>query len=252
MLMSSSLVKFEGKDHRLSTVYEILDQKIIEIEDEASSFAFRLPFCNANYRAKVRVVDFYPDNITQFVRPKKAPSDMDILSDAESCSSYENDTQESRHDGEWAWHFMLKLEDASEKGEQATFWVVLDNPMTERLTDLTATNLANPRQAEFLEAFREKMFILWGNLEELKNSQKSKRSRGKRVSGQGPPPDSDDDEQVVITTEVPRDKIQNTPFECCIRQYGIKVPEQDPKRADAGDGKRWQRMYGMFGTRIRD
>lgn len=42
----------------------------------------------------------------------------------------------------------------------------------------------------------------------------------------------------------------NRGFTACIQQYGIKVPEEDDSKADAGKGERWQRMYGLFGTMI--
>lgn len=44
--------------------------------------------------------------------------------------------------------------------------------------------------------------------------------------------------------------VANKGFTCCIQQYGIKVPEKSSTRADAGDGMRWKRMYGLFGTSI--
>jgi hypothetical protein len=43
---------------------------------------------------------------------------------------------------------------------------------------------------------------------------------------------------------------KNKPFTCCIRQYGIKVKENDSSKADALNGDRWQRMFGLFGTQI--
>jgi protection-of-telomeres protein 1 len=43
---------------------------------------------------------------------------------------------------------------------------------------------------------------------------------------------------------------KNKPFTCCIQQYGVKIPEKDRSKANAGDGKRWQRMFGIFGTTI--
>jgi len=43
---------------------------------------------------------------------------------------------------------------------------------------------------------------------------------------------------------------KNKAFTCCIRQYGVKVDEENPAKADAGKGKRWQRMFGLFGTQI--
>ncbi|POS87562.1 hypothetical protein EPUL_000914 [Erysiphe pulchra] len=42
----------------------------------------------------------------------------------------------------------------------------------------------------------------------------------------------------------------NKAFTCCIQQYGVKVPEDDVSKADAGHHMRWQRLYGLFGTII--
>ena len=44
--------------------------------------------------------------------------------------------------------------------------------------------------------------------------------------------------------------VRNKAFTCCIQQYGIKVQEKSYARADAGDGMRWKRMFGLFGTSI--
>jgi protection-of-telomeres protein 1 len=44
--------------------------------------------------------------------------------------------------------------------------------------------------------------------------------------------------------------INNKAFTCCIRQYGVKVPEKDSSKANAGDGLRWERRFGLFGTMI--
>jgi protection-of-telomeres protein 1 len=44
---------------------------------------------------------------------------------------------------------------------------------------------------------------------------------------------------------------KNKPFTCCIREYGVQVSEDDEKKMDAGEGKRWERVFGLFGTMIR-
>ena len=54
-----------------------------------------------------------------------------------------------------------------------------------------------------------------------------------------------------IKVELLKIKPKNKAFECCIKQYGIRVSEEDPEKADAGEGKRWQRVFGLFGTLIK-
>ena len=43
---------------------------------------------------------------------------------------------------------------------------------------------------------------------------------------------------------------RNKPFTCCIRQYGVKLKEKDPSKANTVTGERWQRMFGLFDTFI--
>jgi protection-of-telomeres protein 1 len=69
----------------------------------------------------------------------------------------------------------------------------------------------NPNE---LKQLRERLFILWGDLEEVK----------KKTNKEG---------------EVPVPK--NRPFECVIQEYGV----QD-------DDKEWIRMHRMTGTTIRE
>jgi protection of telomeres protein 1 len=57
--------------------------------------------------------------------------------------------------------------------------------------------------------------------------------------------DKQDPESTILSLPV-----TNKAFTCCIQQYGIKVPEKSSVRADAGDGMRWKRMFGLFGTSI--
>ncbi|TGO13151.1 hypothetical protein BTUL_0076g00510 [Botrytis tulipae] len=46
-------------------------------------------------------------------------------------------------------------------------------------------------------------------------------------------------------------KPKNKPFQCYIKEYGIKVKEEDPLKANAGNGKRWLRVFGLCSTLIR-
>jgi hypothetical protein len=63
------------------------------------------------------------------------------------------------------------------------------------------------------------------------------------------PPKPDDKEKQAVSN-VTDLTISNKGFTCCIKQYGIKVPEESAVRANAGPGLRWKRMFGMFGTKI--
>lgn len=44
--------------------------------------------------------------------------------------------------------------------------------------------------------------------------------------------------------------IRNRAFTCCIKQYGVTVPESDERKADAGNGMKYERRFGLFGTTI--
>jgi len=77
------------------------------------------------------------------------------------------------------------------------------------VSPLTARSLR--RDPTALNNLRERLFILWGNLEELKSAGK-------------------------LTPETPPSSI---PFECCIKEYGV---QQNDK---------WLRLHRMFMTVIR-
>jgi hypothetical protein len=71
---------------------------------------------------------------------------------------------------------------------------------------------------------RERLFILWGNLEEIQN-------------GDG------NDEQKM------KQELSNLPFECCVMEYGVEMDEDDPERGIGPIGA-WKRFYGLFGATI--
>lgn len=196
----------------------------------------------------MRVVDFRPSALEDFARAKKKTSEFDVLSDNEYSDSGSESEQDMMVEfttiRDWEWCFYLALEDAAvaEGQQKNTVWVAVDNQAAQCLMDLDATNLRHDRQN--LDALRQKLFYLWGDLEEHK-----KRKRSENARKDGPPPDSSDDEDGPPESKGP-EQVANRPFGCCLRQYGVKVSEQDPSKADAGEGKRWQRMYGFFGARI--
>lgn len=76
-----------------------------------------------------------------------------------------------------------------------------------------------------IKKLEEKLFILWGNLFELK---KELLPKGVKF----PLPNGDE-------------RLQNKPFECCIEEYGAKVPPSPmwPKG--------YQRMFKIAATTIK-
>lgn len=231
-----------------SKVSEILERVTVETDVDDKTVYLPLPFVNKNHRVDVRVTDFRPSDLTGFVYPKTS-SEFDALSDNENSDvepgSDTDLTPDSATEREWEWKFALQLEDATPDAEpRERFWVVVDNQAAQCLTNLDASDLT--RDPENLETLRQRMFYLWGNLEEQKTARDEKSAQAKQmVNGDQPPPSSDDDE---ADTQI--GKITNRPFSCCVRQYGIKVRENDPGKADAGNGYRWVRMFGLYGTRI--
>lgn len=104
---------------------------------------------------------------------------------------------------------------------------------------------------------RERLFTLWGDLEEHKARKiaEQKAARKRRPGDIPPPMDSSDGEADQTRGSGAKAKadepaVSNNPFTCCIKQYGVRVREDDPALANAGEGKRWERVFGLFGTKI--
>ena len=94
---------------------------------------------------------------------------------------------------------------------------------------------------ETLAQLREKLFILWGNLEEMKEKRMQQS-----VSGEGQ--DIGDANKVSK-----KDSLSSLPFACCIKEYGVRCKH---KSLPDGLGCRnpdcfgWERRFAMFGTTI--
>lgn len=223
----------------------------------------QLPFVNLNYRANVRVISFMPPDLRDFAQPKKM-SEYEMLSDYEGSDADSDEERESIADRaavrQWEWQFFLELEDANapkdHRGKKKTLWVAVNNFSAQCLLGLDASDLHENQ--ENLEVLRQRLFFLWGELEEKKSIGEDNKRRAAQVAlanrdSNQPPSHSSDEESTAPQKqeiELRSSQISNLPFSCCIRQYGVKVPEEDPAKADAGEGKRWQRMFGLFGTRI--
>ncbi|KAI4168199.1 MAG: hypothetical protein LQ343_006585 [Gyalolechia ehrenbergii] len=228
-----------------------------------SGTPYTLPFQNINSRAAVRVIDFFPPDIADFAVRRKKESEYDVLSDhSEDPSSDEtpsrlpadtddeadlNQTSHSHEgdgDGEesskWQWRFALIVEDASSlpssKQHNPRLTAYVTDADAEFLLKLDACNLHRKPQA--LAALRERLVLLWGDLEE--------RKRDGGSAGEG-------------------GKTSSMPFECCIKEYGVRSRKgwreravKDDERSDAEkeedadeeDNWGWERRFAIFGTTI--
>ncbi|KAL6855747.1 hypothetical protein J3F83DRAFT_453870 [Trichoderma novae-zelandiae] len=254
-----SHVKCENENKVISTIESILEPVFLETDINGQQAILRLPFVNMNYRANVRVVNFMPPDLEDFARPRRA-TEYDMLSDNEEPDQGDSDSGgESAADHSatrvWEWRFFLELEDASplanNKGKRKTIWVAVDNFSAQCLVNMDASDLRKDHQQ--LELLRYRLSLLWGELEEKKNLERENRRRAalaNRGANQPPLHSSDDERGAAQMQAESPSQVRNRPFACCIHQYGVEVPEEDPRKADAGEGKRWQRMFGLFGTRI--
>lgn len=241
-----------------------MDPIYLQTKVNGQEVELQLPFVNLNYRADVRVINFMPHDLRDFAQPKKM-SEYAMLSDYEESDADSDEEIVSIADRaavrQWEWRFFLELEDANspkdQRGKKKTIWVAVNNFSAQCLLNLDASDLH--QDEDTLDILRDRLFLLWGELEEKKSIGEDNKRRAARVALANtnlnrPPSHSSDDEstapQEQEEAELRSSQISNLPFSCCIRQYGVKVREEDPAKADAGKGKRWQRMFGLFGTKI--
>ncbi|MCJ1377027.1 hypothetical protein MMC17_000117 [Xylographa soralifera] len=204
-----------------------------------------LPFQNICSRAIVRVVDFFPHDLADFAVRYKI-SEFDNLSDNDddkcdnsdgsasastsSLSDFESDSSR-KADFKWEWRFCLLLEDANpsmEKTKDRMKVFVADNDAV-FLLQMDAENLRTSPTA--LSQLREKLFILWGDLEERKIRTRALQEKSANPANHKT---GTDDVKEGVNQSPPR----TIPFECCIKEYGVKVK-----------GK-WERRFRMFGATI--
>ncbi|TQV99237.1 telomere-binding alpha subunit central domain-containing protein [Cordyceps javanica] len=247
----NSTIKCENEKQPISSVAELLEQVYFETLIGKEAVKLPLPFINANYRACVRVKDYLPHNLNEFAFAKLETKLEDCLSDAGDMSSDDDEDHnmdqfvDAKKIVGWEWRFYLLLEDARDTGsdQKDKVWVTVDNHAAQCLLNMNACDLKNSKSV--VSSLRDKMFQLWGDLEEQKSKRLRRKEKAeKQARANGPPMDSDDEEASAAVTP------SNRPFACCIKQYGVKIQEVDEAKADAGKGRRWKRMYGLFGTQI--
>ncbi|KAF3770731.1 hypothetical protein M406DRAFT_285477 [Cryphonectria parasitica EP155] len=256
------LIKSEYPDQEIVPLSSILEPVLYQTTINQTPTTIELPFTNARYRTNARVIDFHPVNLKDFSVSRQV-TEYPALSDNESSDP---DSDRSAPGGTrlvWEWRFALKLECIAAgplpKGKNpATVWVLVDHFDAQCLTGLDdAADLHSAANSELLRALREQMFRLWGNLEERKSRAEAKRRQHTRDPLKAPPADSSDVEDntavggsnggaggEVAAEYIPgSSQLTNRPFTCCIRQYGISLANEEGE-------KQWQRMFGLFGTKI--
>ena len=235
--------------------------------------SYLLPFQNIKTRSTVGVVDYFPDDLADFsvLTSSKTAAELNDGSDAESTSSHashhEDGALHDNHIEKWEWRFGLVLEDAtSKKSKNYTKSENADDPVrltayvakedADFLLKLDAVDLRADTQA--LDTLREKLFLLWGDLEEQKTSLTNRQLNddGSKAVAADDPGSKDDKEKKAMIAPSGR------PFECCLMEYGVQASEQnweqDPDDSRNTDddaqhmtvGKNWKRRWRMFGTTI--
>ncbi|KAK4122427.1 hypothetical protein N657DRAFT_691674 [Parathielavia appendiculata] len=270
----SDNITCEAHNAPYSTIASMLNPLVHQATINNQTAAIVMPFTCAKYRAQVRVVDFFPPSLEDFACSRKSTL-LDALSDnedgSECRSSSEDEDSPGGTDRVWEWRFALQLEDPAppppadtdrNKNNNTTtprprVWVFVDNAEAQCLTSLDAADLR--RNPELLVQLRERMFKLWGNLEEHKaraagqQQKQAAKQGGARPGGKKPNPllnmpplnqSSPAEAEGGGRDAVKEEPISNKPFACCIKQYGIYEKEEP------GKAGRWVRCFGLFGTKI--
>ncbi|PGH00914.1 hypothetical protein AJ79_08069 [Helicocarpus griseus UAMH5409] len=230
------------------------------INTPPSGEPYRLPFQNLRYKASVRVVDFFPHKLEDFA--VQYDIERAMLSDSEgSLGSGDDDDGDNSGDSSptagrrtrWEWRFCLLVEDAGpgthynrkEKRERMKLYVADHD--AECLLSLDAVDLR--ADSATLHELRERLFILWGDLEERKSEAAAAAATNNDNDDNSAPMNNDaNNNNKQVTTSSSR------PFTCCIKEFGVKSPpgdeETDGDSDSDSDGFGWERHFRLFGTTI--
>lgn len=199
--------------------------------------SYIIPFINAKYRARVRVVEYEP----------KALEDFSVLADPEdeedrSINSIEGVSWQTSQ--KYIWSFRLLLEDAlstksGDTCERDRIWITFHHESAQYLFGNDVDDPSNLRtDKQLLAKLKEKMCILWGNLEERTVYLEEQRRMERR-----------EEESEAV-------KLSNRPFECCLMEYGVPIePEGGEQAMESGSeanrfGLGYRRMFAGLGVTI--
>ncbi|KEF55515.1 uncharacterized protein A1O9_08265 [Exophiala aquamarina CBS 119918] len=225
------------EDVRYKTIADILDPTTLQRTTPTGN-GFCVPFQNCKYKSKVRVVDFFPDNVEDFAVPREEPESEN--NDPSELDGSDSDAESKK---KWVWRFFLLVEDAqhapkaSNRGDIAPVQMQLLVADTdgEFLLDQIAYDMRDPQNKTELVRTKERLFHLWGDLQEWKEETRTTAA-------------SADVEMRDETTRTPPPPPKARPFECLIKEYGATVPSH--LRASSGNERtEYERMFRMFGVR---
>lgn len=229
-VQSNQHVRCEGVSAKLTTINDIVQGDFLE-RSTPSGNPYRLPFQNCKYKSKLQVIDFFPDNLEDFATPYRT-SDYEALSDYDSADDEDASLDYARRNSErikWKWHFFLMVRDPvspkAAKEESSTMLLQIAGQDGDYLLNMEACDLRD--QPQELAKLKEKLFVLWGDLEE------KKAETGK----------------TGLQLELARDDeamVSSKPFECLIKEYGVKAVSEN----GMGLNGHWERMFRIFGTNI--
>ncbi|XP_014555961.1 hypothetical protein COCVIDRAFT_101107 [Bipolaris victoriae FI3] len=205
-------------DMKSSTISEIIHNPHLRVRTLEKCNDYELPFVNCRYRSRVRVIDVFPPKLELFAHSLNDPN----WTKRSGKQHADNTCPKER----WEWGFVLLLEDAEvpRGGVSEKLRVVVNNSSAQYLLKLNAQDLKN--NPKVLRQLEQKLFLLWGNLMELKTELRAKGS-------DLPLPPGDN-------------RLQNKPFDTCIEEYGCEVPVTE----DHPFG--YQRMHNLVLTTIMD
>ncbi|KAJ5295589.1 hypothetical protein PENANT_c001G08974 [Penicillium antarcticum] len=197
-------------------------EKILRAESHINhapgGIVYQLPFQNVNYISELRVVDFFPPDLEDFAVQTQQAAESE---DTETLTG-------------WEWRFCLLVEGVNpqpfKQQPRERMKLFVSGHDGDCLLDMVATDLR--RKSRRLNLMREKLFHLWGNLEERK--------------------------QAIASGNSDPEPLSSLPFKCLIKEYGVPCTHEKDPNAMEVDGEDcsqpdcfgWERRFGIFGTTI--
>jgi protection-of-telomeres protein 1 len=201
--------------------------------------SYALPFVNARYHIKARVVDFYPPKLQDFaIQLLESEADDDK-------SEFSMDMTWNASTPKWEWSFALQVEEVATKTTTRSkvqqegaprpanrMWINVSHLEAQHLFGNAVDDPTDLREdAALLNQLREKLYILWGDLEEQKRGKVDGERAAKRAKLDN---ETADDQEP-----------SNVPFNCCLQEYGAL--REGGRAEEITD---WERQFMMFGVTI--